>query len=199
MTTLVRAPQTVFAPRQPHRRAEHRQIHVTHHRTVLDLCTTSAGRTKSRDLNLLDQQFHIRPGASIGEHPHVLQPDQRLDDPARLRHDEGATVFALHTSKTAAPSSPIRKGHAEHKERRRQGRPPRQDPKTQITAGQVHAGTRALAAAGSRICVKETPMPYVTNVPSGTISMIAAEVRCSSGSRCESCCNIGRMSGDCAG
>ena len=130
MTTLVRAPETVFAPRQPHRRAEHRQIHLTHHRPVLDLSLSTARRTKSRDLNLLDQQFHIRPGTSIGQHPHVLQAHQRLDDPIRLRHDEGATVFVLHTSKTAAPSSPIRTGHAAHKTGRPKGRPPRQDPKT---------------------------------------------------------------------
>src|SRR5690625_3182470 len=120
----------MFAPRQRHRRAEHRQIHVTHHRTILDLSLSTARRTKPGDLDLLDQQFHLRARAVIGQHLHVLQAHQRLDNPTRLRHDEGATVFVSHTSKTAAPSSPTRTSHAGHDEGHPEGWPPRQDPKT---------------------------------------------------------------------
>ena len=139
---LVRAEQPVLAPRQGHRRAEHRQVHIANHRPVLDLRTGSPRGAEQHHVDQFDQQLHLRAAALIRQHPHVLQTHQGLDDLARLMQDEGVTGFVGHTSKTAAPSSPSARGTPT------QRRPPRrvasplrsEDPDIALVAPRMRTG-----------------------------------------------------------
>jgi hypothetical protein len=94
----VRAAHPMLAPRQVHRRAEHRQVHVPDHRAFLHPHTATAARTPRIRHHRLDHQIHLRPTPLVIQNADVLQPDQRLDNLARLGHDEGASNLLAHTS-----------------------------------------------------------------------------------------------------